>query len=272
MGAFRLLGLGSMPAENKKRMPYPWERIRRYVARNSARVLFRKPVVIRAKQPVISFSFDDFPRTALLRGGAILKSRGFTGTYYVALGLLGQDSPSGQIAFREDLREALAQGHELGCHTFSHYDSWYTNSKIFEDSIIQNREALRELIPEAQFKSFSYPLSSPRPTTKRAAARYFECCRGGGQTINAGTADLNQLAAYFLEQARGDIQAVKSVIDRNQKENGWVVFATHDVSPNPSPYGCTPEFFEEVVTYATASGARILPVVQATRLIQGLNV
>jgi peptidoglycan/xylan/chitin deacetylase (PgdA/CDA1 family) len=271
MEGFRLPGQGFMPTENETRMSYPWEPIRRYVARNSARLLFRKPVTIRAKQPIISFSFDDFPRTALLHGGAILRSRGFAGTYYVALGLLGQDSPSGQIAFREDLRDALLQGHELGCHTFSHYDAWYTNSKTFEDSIIQNRDALRELVPEAQFKSFSYPLSLPRPTIKRAAARYFECCRAGGQGINTGTADLNQLAAYFLEKAEGDVQTVKNVIDKNKRENGWVVFATHDVSPNPSPYGCTPEFFEEVVTYAMASGARILPVLQATRLIQGLN-
>jgi peptidoglycan/xylan/chitin deacetylase (PgdA/CDA1 family) len=235
-------------------------------------MLFRRPVSIRGKQPIVSFTFDDFPRSALSIGGAILKSRGFAGTYYIALGLLGKDSPSGQIAVREDLREALLQGHELGCHTFSHFDAWYTDPKIFEDSIIKNRDTLRELVPEAQFKSFSYPLSLPRPAIKRAAARYFECCRAGGQSINSGTADLNQLSAYFLEKANGDIQAVKDVIDRNKVERGWIVFATHDVSPKPSPYGCTPEFFEEVVTYVVASGARILPVLQATRAIQGTHV
>ena len=36
--------------------------------------------------------------------------------------------------------------------------------------------------------------------------------------------------------------------------------ATHDVDDNPSPYGCTPGFFEEIVRYAVNSGAVILPV------------
>ena len=31
----------------------------------------------------------------------------------------------------------------------------------------------------------------------------------------------------------------------------------------PSPWGCTPEFFEDIVKYALNSGARILRVVEA---------
>lgn len=225
-------------------------------------------MAIRAARPVISFTFDDFPRTALLTGGAILNRLGASGTYYTALGLLGQDSPSGELFVQEDLRKALDGGHELGCHTFSHYDSWQTKPEIFEDSIVQNRVALSELVAGAQFKSFSYPLSSPRPTIKRAAAKHFLCCRGGGQTLNVGTVDLNQLSAYFLEKAEGDILTVKGLIDRNKSERGWIIFATHDVSPNPSPYGCTPEFFEDVVQYALASGARILPVAKALEVVR----
>lgn len=244
-------------------MPYPWEPIRRYVARNSGRVLFRRPLAIRAEQPLVSFTFDDFPRTALLNGGTILKRYGAAGTYYTALGLLGSDSVSGQLFILDDLKRALDEGHELGCHTFSHFDSWKTEPKVFEESIVQNQIALAELAPGVQFKSFSYPISSPRPLVKRAAARHFLCCRGGGQEINFGNADLNQLSAFFLEKAKGDLQAVKGLIDRNKKERGWIIFATHDVSPNPSPYGCTPEFFEEIVRYAKESGAHIVPVVSA---------
>ncbi|MFZ0743834.1 MAG: polysaccharide deacetylase family protein [Terracidiphilus sp.] len=223
-------------------------------------------MTIRVVQPLISFTFDDFPRTALLRGGAILSRHGLAGTYYTALGLLGKDSPSGELFVLDDLRKALDEGHELGCHTFSHNDSWHTDPKEFEYSITQNRIALAELVPGTQFDSFSYPLSSPRPTVKRAAAKHFLCCRGGGQTMNVGTADLNQLSAYFLEKAQGDIQVVKALIERNKMERGWIIFATHDISPLPSPYGCTPEFFEDVVQYAQGSGARILPVARALEI------
>jgi peptidoglycan/xylan/chitin deacetylase (PgdA/CDA1 family) len=249
-------------------MEYPWEPIRRYVARNSATVLFRRPIHIRVDRPLISFTFDDFPRSALLAGGAILNRFGLAGTYYTAMGLLGGDSPSGALFTLDDLKLALDKGHELGCHTFSHFDAWHTKSQAFEDSVIQNRRALSSLIPGAEFKSFSYPISSPRPTNKRAIAKLFECCRGGGQKINAGTADLNQLSGYFLEKAGGCIPPIKSLIDTNKRERGWLIFATHDVANDPSPYGCTPEFFEDVVRYAADSGARILPVVRALEEIR----
>ena len=56
---------------------------------------------------------------------------------------------------------------------------------------------------------------------------------------------------------------MKELIDRNQQTRGWLVLATHDVSAQPTPYGCVPEFFDEVVRYAAQSGARILPVGEA---------
>ena len=253
-------------------MSLSWAGLHRYAARKSARVLFRRPLAIRTERPLISFTFDDFPRSALLVGGAILERFGVAGTYYTSLGLLGKDSPSGQLFVLNDLRRALERGHELGCHTFSHCDAFRTESGVFETSIAENRAALSQLVPGAQFKSFSYPMSEPRPNTKRKIAKYFQCCRSGGQTLNVGTVDLNQVSSYFLEKAESDIRAITKLIDVNTAARGWAVFSTHDISANPSPYGCTPEFFQEVVQYAVASGARILPVVRALDTIRGLGM
>jgi peptidoglycan/xylan/chitin deacetylase (PgdA/CDA1 family) len=245
-----------------------WSRLHAYYKRNAARLVFRRPLAIRSQVPLISFTFDDFPRSALVTGGAILSRYGLSGTYYVSLGLLGKDSPSGPICDRDDVRELHERGHELGCHTFSHCHSWDTNRSAFEESLIQNRTALSELLPGAAFRSFSYPISEPRPLTKRGVAEYFLSCRAGGQRLNTGTVDLNLLAAYFLEKSRDRIQTVQNVIDENRAVRGWLIFATHDVSENPSPFGCTPEFFEAVVQYAASSGARILPVIHALDVLQ----
>jgi glycosyltransferase involved in cell wall biosynthesis/peptidoglycan/xylan/chitin deacetylase (PgdA/CDA1 family) len=223
--------------------------------------------LINLQRPLISFTFDDFPRSALLAGGAILKRFGLAGTYFASFGLVGKETPSGQIFFPDDLTTLLEQRHELGCHTFTHCDSWATATKTFENSIIQNHAALDRLFPHCEFKTFSYPISLPRPKTKARIADYFLCCRGGGQTFNTGKADLNQLSAYFLEKSRDNFQAVKDVIDHNRQACGWLIFATHDISNDPTPFGCTPEFFERLVEYAIGSGAQIVPVVEALEVL-----
>jgi peptidoglycan/xylan/chitin deacetylase (PgdA/CDA1 family) len=241
----------------------PWKRAQRYYRRKAASYCYRRPLAIEAKRPVISFTFDDFPKSALTAGGSILKQFGLVGTYYVALGLLGGDSPSGPIVDASELPGLLEDGHELGCHTFAHCDSWETDARSFERSIVENRDALKGVLPGVEFQTFSYPISLPRPATKARVARYFACSRAGGQTFNTGTADLNQLSAFFLEKSRGDRQAVKDLIDRNRGARGWLIFATHDISENPSPFGCTPEFFEDIVQYTAASGSQVLPITKA---------
>ena len=244
-----------------------WSKLQGYYRRQAATLLFRRPFVVSPQQPLISFTFDDFPRSALLAGGAILNRYGLVGTYFTALGLLGEHTESGEMFVKDDLASLLADGHELGCHTFSHCDSWDTRTAAFEKSIVENSAALDRLFPGAQFKTFSYPISLPRPLTKAKIVGHFLCCRGGGQTLNAGETDLNQLSAFFLEKSRGNIQAVKDLIDRNRQVGGWLIFATHDISDNPTPYGCTPEFFEQVVEYASKSGAQIVPVIKALEVL-----
>jgi peptidoglycan/xylan/chitin deacetylase (PgdA/CDA1 family) len=241
----------------------PLTRGHNYYKRNSARLVFKKPLVVDCAPPIVSFTFDDFPRTALFSGGEILRHYRAAGTYYVALGLLGKESPSGPICTAEDLHDALRQGHELGCHTYGHCHSWNTGRREFAQNVLMNREALEQIVPHAKFRSLSYPISEPRPLTKLDTGKQFLCCRAGGQTFNSGKVDLNQLAAFFLEQSLGGLEPIFDLIDRNQVARGWLIFATHDVCPNPSRYGCTPEFFEKVVRYASESGARILPVAEA---------
>jgi|ERR1700722_280659 len=248
----------------------PWVNAQNLYRRKSAELFSRKVFDIETSRPIISFTFDDFPRSALWLGGAILEDSGLAGTYYVSLGLLGNDSPNGRIADATDLPRLVAHGHELGCHTFAHCDSWETEPAAFEGSIIENRRALSTHLSGVEFKTFSYPISLPRPTTKSRVAKHFLCSRAGGQTCNTGKTDLNQLSAFFLEKSTHRIQEVKRMIDSNRQALGWLIFATHDVSQNPSPFGCTPEFFAEIVRYAVSSGSLILPVVRALEMILGV--
>jgi len=250
------------------------------VATEATRALSGRQLVIRTPAPLVSFTFDDFPRSAFLEAGSILGRHGSRGTYYASLGLMGKQSPMGPMFQAGDLKELLQLGHELGCHTFGHCHSWNTPPDIYERAILENQKALIELLPGITFQTFAYPFSAPRLAVKRIAGRHFLCCRGGGlrarrhfpraggQTFNSEVTDLNLLCAVFLEKVRDNPEAVKSLIDQNARARGWLIFATHDVRDGPSPFGCTPGFFEQVVQWSLESGARVLPVVEALEVLQ----
>jgi len=237
-------------------------RVRGRYIRDTAHFLSRRPFKIDSPVPYVSFTFDDFPRSALHTGGAILRQFGVAGTYFASFGLMGKQAPPGTIFVPDDLELLLEQGHELGSHTFAHCDAWNTEPSVFEKSVIENDHALGKLAPRSSFKTFSYPINPPRAQTKRRTGQHFICCRGGGQTLNVGTADLNYLRAFFLEKSRDKPDVVRSLIDQNRRARGWLIFATHDVCERPSTWGCTPLFFEDIVRSAVASGARVLPLIQ----------
>jgi hypothetical protein len=167
---------------------------------------------------------------------------------------------TGQVCPQEDQAEPEPINPPTGCH------SWRTEPGDFETSILRNRRALDEIIPGTSFRTLLYPISEPRPLNKKTAGKYFRC-RAGSRSPNVGTIDLNALCARFLEQYRGDPRTLKKLIDRNCRERGWLTFATHDISSTPSPFGCTPEFFEDIVRDAVQSGARVLPVVEALKML-----
>src|ERR1700730_10018379 len=106
-------------------------RLHGYGQRKAADLFFPRRFRITTEQPIISFTFDDFPRSALFAGGAILKRFGVRGTYYASLGLIGTTGPTGQMFTFDDLNILLDQRHEIGCHTYDHCDSWDTRSQLF---------------------------------------------------------------------------------------------------------------------------------------------
>ena len=224
----------------------------------------RRPCSLRAHVPYVSFTFDDFPRSAWTEGGRILSDANVRGTFFISMNLAGADTPSGPVVSHDELRTMVREGHELGCHTFDHLDGCDSTVDAFEASIAANQRALAAVVPGGRFRTFAYPLDGPVLDIKRAVGRHFACCRGGGQAHNAGEIDLNLLKGYFLDwRTQDDLAAVQDVIDRNAAARGWLILATHDVANVPSRYGCSPAFFADVVKAVIRSGARVLPMMRA---------
>jgi peptidoglycan/xylan/chitin deacetylase (PgdA/CDA1 family) len=232
-----------------------FQRLRSKGQRLAAKHLAQRPFILKNDRPLISFSFDDFPVSALEVAGPMLERHGIAATYYVSVGLAGSLAPTGRIVEKTAIAQVIERGHELGCHTFGHCHATETEPDEFERNIVKNHRVLREMLPEVTVHTLSYPIGCPRPATKRRCARYFGGCRAGGQTYNAGRVDLDNLQAFFLEQSRDDLDAVVKLIDATCRANGWLILATHDVCPEPTRYGVSPEFFEKIVGHAIACGA-----------------
>jgi peptidoglycan/xylan/chitin deacetylase (PgdA/CDA1 family) len=236
------------------------------VRRALATRLHRRALTVAPVQPLVSFSFDDAPSSAFETGARVLERHGVRGTYYVSLGLLGQPGPSGPLGGAEALRAAVAAGHELGCHTHDHLDAWQVSAGQFLASVEANAQALQRLLPGHRFETFAYPKSGAVAAVKPALAKRFLACRHGGQRGNSGRIDRDLLAACFLDrQQHADLSFVRNLLEDNARTRGWLIFATHDVTPDPSPWGCTPGLLEAVVRHALRTGSRILPVREALR-------
>lgn len=230
------------------------------LGRRMAKFMSRKLVTVRPHPPIVSFTFDDFPQSALYIAGRMLHERNLAGTYYASLGLMGQTAPTGKIFEDADLDHLAAHGHELGCHTFDHTPAWETEPAVYLASATRNLSALQGRLPAMRIRSHSYPVSVPRVATKRGLGRLFGSIRAGGQTHNETVLDLNYLNAFFIERSLTNFKAILRAIEANAHAGGWLIFATHDVSPSPTAYGCRPEQFEQILDWTLQSGASVVTV------------
>lgn len=212
--------------------------------------------------PIVSFTFDDFPRTAYSTGGSMLEQFGVRGTYYAAMGLMNTANGLGEQFRSEDLDSLLKHGHELASHTFSHISCRSVPLAAFRIDVEKGRKALAA-VAGSESGNFAYPFGHVTLQAKRTLGRVLGSSRSVVPGLNGPEIDLNLLRANRLY---GDVETsreVEDLISRNVEQRGWLIFYTHDVRTCPSEYGCTPALLEFAVSQATRSGSRVLTVQNA---------
>lgn len=235
----------------------PWQRVVRKVRTEVARRTLEVPREWPAGRRAVSFTFDDFPVTAATAGASVLESFGIQGTFYASFGMAGKDSPGGLICTPEQMAALAARGHEIGCHTFSHLDCSVAAPNAVRSDCEHNRDAAARLGVNP-LTSFAYPFGGLNRAARRVTAAAYGCARTMFVGTNRGTFDLAALRAVPVTTTSG-LDAVRRHLEEMEAKGGWVVLATHDVSPYPSRYGCTPELLADVCRLAVGSGAELLP-------------
>lgn len=228
----------------------------------AARQMTVRPTRLDLERPAASFSFDDFPVSAWETGGPILDRFGAKATYYAAGTYCGRTEDGLRYYDEATLRAVHAAGHEIGCHSFSHEHGPTVSSALLADDLERNAIFLREVLGDVEPLNFAYPYGEVSPRTKRLAGERFASSRGIHPGVNGPVADLSQLRAIPLERRSWTAAEVERWIEAAKAAKGWLVFFSHDVSEDPSPYGCTPAMLEHALTAARAAGFDLKPVDQ----------
>ena len=231
--------------------------------RRLVRLVHRRPLKSAPTRPMISFTFDDAPLTSAVAGAALLETRGLAGTYYVSAGLAGTEAPMGVCAEAVDYRRLAKAGHEIACHTFSHLDCGQASGAAARADVTRNIQALTAWGIE-DVVSFAYPYGDVASGPKQALAARYSTLRALHHGLIEKGCDLNQAPAVGIEGPDGEAVA-RHWMAQAKAKNAWLILYTHDVRPDPSPWGCTPEVLARLIDQAKDGGFDVVTVREASR-------
>ena len=234
----------------------PSRSLRARVQRRAARYLARRVVTPQLTRGVVSFTFDDCPRSVLRNALPLLEREGWRATIYACVGLCDTVNHLGVHLSETELQEIHARGHEIADHSYSHLDAAAVGADAMRADIERNREAFVRLgLPRA--RSFAYPYGEVTPGVKSALAGEFELLRGihdpKGAEVDLNLAASVRLYAHTVDAALGQI-------DMAARERRWLTLFSHDVRRQPSDFGCTPHDLTRVIDACLQNEVDVLTV------------
>jgi peptidoglycan/xylan/chitin deacetylase (PgdA/CDA1 family) len=232
-------------------------KLRRRIARRFA----RRPARVELERPMVSFSFDDAPATSADAGAALLEAAGAKGTWFICAGTLGQQGPMGVNLGPDAVGKLAAAGHEIACHTYSHLDCGKASPGEVAGDVARNAVAFQALGLPAP-STFAYPYGEVSIGAKQALGGRFSLLRALHHGLVETGCDLNQAPAIGLEGSLGEA-VLPTWIKEARRRKAWLIVYTHDVRPDPSPWGCTPKALGGMIETVLKAGFDIVPVAEA---------
>ncbi|WP_312525596.1 polysaccharide deacetylase family protein [Paracoccus sp. (in: a-proteobacteria)] len=208
----------------------------------------------------LSISFDDVPDSAATIGKEVLDHFGCRASWYVATGLLGAVGPSGQVLDGPRLRELDQEGHEIALHGHRHANMAMMPWPDVKADLARNRDILAQIMGQPASPHLAYPYGEARCGLKARLRGEVLSARGIAPQINLPTSDRMQLCAFDLRLETGRIERAIAAMQRAALTGGWVILFSHDVRPDPSAYGITPDVLHDLLSVARELGAVIRPV------------
>lgn len=226
----------------------------------AARHYCSKPFTLHNRAPMVSFTFDDVPDSAYRNGASILEEFGWRGTFYIASGTCGTRDEFWDVISGADVTALHRQGHEIGCHTFSHVPVSTLDADMLDAEIARNHETLRTLCDGLAPTNFCFPFGKVSFARKLQLQARFDTCRSIYEGVNAGRTDLAMLQVIELYDRTLTPEKLAAVLRETRERNGWLIFYTHDVAEEPSWIGCSPQRMRETLAAVRDAGLVCLTV------------
>lgn len=240
--------------------PYsPARDLRAKLERRRVRHHVARPAHIRLDKPVISFTFDDFPKSAVKNGAALLEAVGGRGTFYASSAFAGQTTQYGPMFDGDDIARLSKAGHEIGCHTYAHIDCAQSPVDDIFGDMVRNADALASMGMTDRLVSFAYPYGETSTELKDNLPARFSTARGIAPGLATGRLDLAHMPANALFGEDAQKRAL-ALLEQARRKNAWLIFFTHDVSPRPTAWGSAIGLLERIITAAHANGIEMAPV------------
>src|ERR1700680_2210062 len=129
-----------------------WSALRARVGNRLVRHFGTVPFRMRNKSPMVSFTFDDVPKTAATVGAPLLEQYDGRGTFYIAGDLVDKWSGNWIGLSADEIVGLHRRGHEIACHTFSHLRAPDLTAAAMAAEIEKNRHYLLALDASIQIE------------------------------------------------------------------------------------------------------------------------
>lgn len=228
-----------------------------------------RPIKCRLKTPLVSFSFDDAPKSAISIGASMLETAGVRGTFYLTGSHCGQSFEGVEQYSTDDVKLLNKNGHEIACHSFGHGRFRQRSTSEINQDLGHNHAFFHNILGanNQNLDSFAYPYGEFDSQSRELVAERFLCGRGVYRGVNCGTMDFANLRTTPLEKRRFSTKYLQTHLTKAIKQNGWIIFFTHDIADDCTNYGSTPEILQETIDAVNAQGIEIVTVREGAKRV-----
>lgn len=180
-----------------------------------------------AQTTMVSFTFDDAPKSVVTVGLPILAAAGYPATVYIST----RNTTFHGYMNWNDVALVAQNGWEIGAHTYTHpHLTKLTDAEIVQEFETSNADyALHGYYPIA----FATPFGAYDDRVLNIVKRYYESHRAAWPAgVNTLSPDPYAIASYEVNRVT-TIEEVTSLLDDLQKNQngGWIVLQLHHLFP-----------------------------------------